>query len=217
MGQEPAETARETQPRQPRAPGLRLLGVLRARGWRGARGRAAEPVLRVRYRALEALVQAAPYAVPPFDVAALRGHQRVLDGVLRRGTVLPLPYGVVFRGRRPLIRFLEEQYLVLDEGLSLLEGHWELRVHVAAPGIAEPAPELSELATQHYTELRRHARAAVPFPRTPGRLLSAAFLVDRRVWVEFVERSEQLGALHPELTLDVTGPWPPYDFVRLLP
>ena len=36
------------------------------------------------------------------------------------------------------------------------------------------------------------------------------------VWVEFVERIEDYGAHHPSLTFDVTGPWPPYDFVRLV-
>jgi hypothetical protein len=66
-----------------------------------------------------------------------------------------------------------------------------------------------------YSELRRYARAAIPLQVTPGRILSAAFLVPRAGWIEFVERSDDMGLSHPELTFDLTGPWPPYDFVRL--
>jgi hypothetical protein len=46
--------------------------------------------------------------------------------------------------------------------------------------------------------------------------MTAAFLVGRASWIEFVERADDLGTAHPNLTFDVTGPWPPYDFVRTL-
>ncbi len=134
---------------------------------------------------------------------------------MRRGTVLPAPYGVVFRGRRALVRFLEDQYLALDEGLAFLEGHWELRVHAAPARGEEPSVELIDGADHVYAELRRSARAAIPFPRDEGRLLSAAFLVPRSSWIEFVNRAEDLVSARPSLTFDVTGPWPPYDFVRM--
>jgi hypothetical protein len=111
---------------------------------------------------------------------------------------------------------LQDQYLVLDEGLSFLDGQWELRLHIAA---AEPGEdielELSDLAMQLYSELRRRARAAVPFAAEGRRLLSAAFLVERGAWIDFVDRAEDLAAAHSEITFDITGPWPPYDFVRI--
>jgi hypothetical protein len=132
-----------------------------------------------------------------------------------RCTILPAPPGVVFSGRRSLVRFLDDQYLALVEGLALLEGHWELRLHVERSGAEAAggaAPDLSGL----YTELRRLARAAVSFPRREGRLLSAAFLVSRPEWIDFVEQTESLGASRPDLVLDLTGPWPPYDFVKLV-
>ncbi|MGQ0813916.1 MAG: GvpL/GvpF family gas vesicle protein [Gemmatimonadota bacterium] len=46
--------------------------------------------------------------------------------------------------------------------------------------------------------------------------MSAAFLVDRASWVEFIERIEDFGAHHRRFTFDVTGPWPAYDFVRIV-
>src|SRR5690606_33770585 len=153
--------------------------------------------------------------LPTLDPPQLVEHQRAVEYVMRRATILPAPPGVVFRGRRPLLKFMEDQYLALEEGLALLEGNWEIRLHIAAAA-GQADEDLARLAADAYAELRRHARAAVPF--SPGRdhLLSAAFLVERGGWIEFVEKAEELGAAHAGLAVDVTGPWPPYDFVRLV-
>lgn len=194
------------------ASGLYFYGVVRTRGWRG---RDSDEVLRVRYRDLEALVRPGPYKLPAVDGPHVQAHHRIVEGAMRRGTVLPAPYGVVFRGRRALVRFLEDQYLALDEGLAFLEGHWELRVHATPSGGDDPTPELIDAAVHVYAELRRFARAAIPFPRDERRLLSAAFLVERGTWIDFVNRADDLVTAQPALSFDVTGPWPPYDFVRM--
>jgi len=195
-----------------------LYAVVRARSWRGRRIRqqGAEGLVHVRFRDLEALVRPVAYEQATGGEEEVRAHHRIVEGAMRRGPVLPLPYGIILRGRRQLVRLLQEQYLVLDDALSLVDGCWELRLHVAANAPAEAAAEVSDLAMHCYTELRRHARAAVPLPGDEGRrLLTAAFLVERGAWIEFVERAEDLGSAHPELSFDVTGPWPPYDFVRV--
>lgn len=205
--------------RLPAGQALYLFGVARVKTWRGGRVGAVEgeDVLRVRYRDIEALVRPVPFEMPQLDEAGVLAHQRTIENAMRRNTVLPLPFGIVFRGRRQLIRLLQEQYLVLDEGLSFLEGHWELRLHISpAPG-GEPDAELGDVAMQLYSELRRHARAAVPFPAEGRRLLSAAFLVDRSAWIEFMDRADDLNQSHAEVVFDITGPWAPYDFVRITP
>lgn len=190
--------------------GLYLYGVARTRSWR-AGGTEAEGLVKVRFRDLEALVRPVTYTVPRLEDAGVREHQRFVEAAMRRGTILPAPFGVVFRGRRAAIRFLEDQYIALDEGLAFLDGHWELRLHIAG----DDDEALRDLATELYSELRRLARAAIPLAAGEGRLLSAAFLVGRTSWIEFIERSDDLGSAHPELAFDVTGPWPPYDFVSL--
>lgn len=195
--------------------GLYLYGVVRARGWRGFERRSAE-IQRVRYRDIEALVRPTTFQLPGSATEDIELHQKVVENVMRRTTILPAPFGVVFKGKRPLIRVLQEQYLVFDEGLSLLDGHWELRLHVSAAAVGEVEDALSDEAMTIYTELRRFARAAVPFPSQGKRVMSAAFLVDRTSWVEFIERIEDFGSHHAALTFDITGPWPPYDFVRVV-
>jgi hypothetical protein len=196
---------------------LYFYGVARARTWRGGRVAVVdgEEILRVRYRDLEALVRPVHFEMPLLDEAAVLAHQRVVEAAMRRSTVLPAPFGVVFRGRRQLVRLLQEQYLVLDEGLAFVDGHWEMRLHIVPAGDGEPDIELGDVAMQLYSELRRHARAAVPFPAEGRRLMSAAFLVERSAWIDFMERAEDLNTAHAEVGFDITGPWPPYDFVRI--
>ena len=201
-----------TEERDTAADGLYLYGVIRARNWRTGVPEG-DAIIRVRYRDLEALVRPVPYRVPHLDDAALAEHQRMVDATHRRGTILPAPFGLVFRGRRAVIRLLEDQYIVLDEGLAFLDNHFELRLHIAPA--ADDSLELADLATHLYSELRRFARAALPLRTAPGRILSAAFLVERSAWIEFIDRTDDIEAQHPELSMDVTGPWPPYDFVRI--
>jgi len=194
---------------------LYLFGFARARGWRGLERRNRE-VQRVRYRDIEAIVRPCAFELPTNDEDGIAQHQKMVEAVMRRATVLPVPFGVVFKGRRALIRFMEEQYLVFDEGLALLDGHWELRLHISASAVGEVEDALGDEAMDIYSELRRFARAAVPFAADDRRLVSAAFLVDRTTWVEFIERIEDFGAQHKDLNFDVTGPWPAYDFVRVV-
>lgn len=195
-----------------------FYGVARARSWRGGRISKieGEDVVRIRYRDLEALVKPVAYEMVPHDAENVNAHQRVVENAMRRGTILPVPFGIIFRGRRQLIRVLQEQYLVLDEGLSFVDGHWELRLHVSSATPGEVDEDLSDMAMECYSELRRYARAAVPLQREGKRIMTAAFLVERTTWIEFVERADDMGAAHPEMVFDVTGPWPPYDFVRTI-
>ena len=48
-----------------------------------------------------------------------------------------------------------------------------------------------------------------------GRLLSSAFLIDRAEYSAFELRVREQGRRVEGLRLQLTGPWPPYDFVRM--
>lgn len=223
---EPAEPAGRPAPRKEgRGEGERsepstgyyFYGVSRAGAWRsalGGRDRERDEVLRIRYRDLEALVRSVPFSMPDVDSELVQEHQRVIWGASQRDTVLPGPCGIVFRGRRAVIRFLQEQYIPLDEGISLVEGHWELRLHLK-PTVQEERSEAAEAALHVYSELRRFSRSAFPFAHEDEHVLSAAFLVNRGSWLQFMDHAEELGRRHTDLVFDVTGPWPPYDFVRM--
>src|SRR5690625_790288 len=196
--------------------GIYLYGVTRAHGWRRPPlpRRPQLDLRRIRFRELEAIGSIIEYAIPELGDEEVLQHQEIVGELASRRTLLPAPPGIIFSGRRALAGFLDDQYLNLVEGLTLLEGHWEFRVHIrTGTGLELPA---EAQVTALYAELRRSARAALTLAEDETSAMSAAFLVERGSWIPFVEGVEELAGSEPGMTIDLTGPWPPYDFVRLI-
>jgi hypothetical protein len=199
-------------------PGLLLHGVVRARrGGRSLAKVASGADELVDHKGLSALVHIVPYRLPTWEVQTIREHSATIERAMRRGTVVPAPYGIVFKGRDQVTEFLENQRIALEEALAFLDGAFEMRLHIRPSGgyfnLSEG--EQADRTAEFYTALRRRSRAAFKLPPKGQRILSGAFLVNRADWVSFVEYADELDAEHPEFLFDLTGPWPPYDFVRM--
>jgi hypothetical protein len=213
------EEVEAQRPEAPEEQGLLLHGVVRARGHERPLAKLAVATGEelVEHEGLAALVRAVPYRLPEWDTELIRKHSSTIERAMRRVTIVPAPYGIVFRGREQVVEFLEDQRVALDETLSFFDGMFEMRLHVQpsgqSPYMAES--EQADRAASFYTALRRRSRAAFTFPPAGQRILSAAFLVSRADWVSFVEYADEIDANHPEFRFDLTGPWPPYDFVRI--
>jgi hypothetical protein len=212
-------TAESERPDRGEESGLLLRGVVRYRGHeRGLAKLAAAPEDQlVEHAGLAALVCAVPYRLPEWDRERVREHSTAIERAMRRSTIVPAPYGIVFQGREQVVDFLETQHVALDEALSFLDGTFEMRLHITPSG---RHPDVSEgdqadQAAGFYTALRRRSRAAFTLPHSGRRILSAAFLVSRADWVSFVEYADEMDADHPEFQFDLTGPWPAYDFVTM--
>jgi hypothetical protein len=203
----------------PDTEGRLLRGVMRFRGHerRLAKLAAGPEDELIEHRGLAALVHPVPYRLPDWDRERLREHSSVVERAMRRTTIVPAPYGIVFRGRDQVVDFLSDHKFAVEEVLAFFDGTFEMRLHIQPSG---KRPDISEslqadTAASFYTALRRRSRAAFTLPTSGNRLLSGAFLVGRADWVHFVEYADQLDADHPEFLFDLTGPWPPYDFVKM--
>jgi hypothetical protein len=94
------------------------------------------------------------------------------------------------------------------------------RVHVWRPGDAserEVGADLAAAAAETLRDLRRSAVATVPLrtEEITGIVLSAAFLIEQELWKEFASKVTEEGSRVNNLRLELTGPWPPYDFVHM--
>lgn len=202
-------------PRAAPAHGWMLLGVLRAPA-EDAAWDPANPALGVelvREGGLAALL--APAAAPgqEADAESVAARHWEVHRALLRGDVLPAPVGVVFAEPDQVRAFLTESHAGLSGALERVAGRWEFRLHVEVVDAAFSRDLALDLSTHIYAELRRISAAAVTLPVTGTRVLSAAFLVDRGASSAFQDRLEVLARLNSALGLDLTGPWPPYDFV----
>jgi hypothetical protein len=161
------------------------------------------------------------FALDEATPAEVERHRIIVDGIFRRTTVLPAPFGTVFRAADVLTRWMELHYVSLTGALEFVEDRNVARVHIVrADGKdedREAGSDLAAAATESFRALRRRAVAVVPLrlEQVTGLVLSAAFLVERDLWKEFGRAVEEQQDAHHLLRFDLTGPWAPYDFVGM--
>ena len=200
---------------------LRLYGVAAVES--GHTDTLAEGTTLTHYRALAAIVEASNYSAVSLDDGEMTKYLRVLEEAHTHGAVLPAPPGTVFQSKNTLTRWLELHYFTLTEALSVIEGHAAARVSITTQGDKEdPDAQKSyaALAAESLRLLRGQAAATVTLPRADGDeeegvVARASFLIDTQRWKAFEDIVSKEAQRQASLDFKVTGPWPPYDFVRM--
>ena len=198
---------------------LRLYGVAAVES--GQLASLAEGTFLVHYRALAAIVEVSPYTSKPLEEDEMAKYLLVLEDAYVHSAVLPAPPGTVFQSHSTLMRWLELHYFTLTEALSVIEGHAAARVSIMANGkIEEPGRSFAALAAESLRLLRGHAAATVTLPKADGDdedgvVARASFLVDSQRWQLFKDIVSKEAVRQSALDFRVTGPWPPFDFVRM--
>ena len=199
---------------------LRLYGVAAVES--GQAMSLAEGTTLVHYRALAAVVEPSPYSVSTLEDNDVSKYLAVLEEAHSHSAVLPAPPGTVFRSQSTLTRWLELHYFTLTEALSVVEGHAAARVSVTSRGRQgeDAIRGLTALAAESLRLLRTQAAATVTLPKADGDdeegvVARASFLIDTERWQGFVDTVSKEAKRQTSLDFAVTGPWPPYDFVRM--
>lgn len=172
-------------------------------------------------RELAAIVEDTEYSVQNAGDAEMARHLQVVTTFFNRDAILPAPVGTVFRTREILERWMDLHYVALSDALAWVEDRVAARVHINRAGGRGPdkdaGADIAGVAGEVMRSLRRHAVSTVPLrsEETTGVVLSAAYLVERQLWKEFSEAVEEERDRHQGIRVDMSGPWPPYDFVRV--
>ena len=171
-------------------------------------------------RDVAAVCAQSPYARPEPTPERIDHFAAVVDAYSQRGPMLPAPMGVVFRSRDAVQRWLELHFVSLSDALNYVENRVVARVHVWRPGDPaerEVGADLAAIAADSMRVLRSSSVTTVPLrlEKLTGIVLSAAYLVEVERWNEFTSQVEELGRESSDLRFEVTGPWPPYDFVQM--
>jgi hypothetical protein len=207
--------------------GLRLYGVAALES--SAVASLAEGTSIIPFRMLGAVVAPSRYARISLNEVEMGEYTRVLEEVQSNSSVLPAPPGTVFRTRESLARWLELHYFTLTQAIGVVEGHAEARVLITKSSIAdapdatseeikENTKQLAAVASDSMRVLRGQAAATISLPAADDDttvVSHASFLVDMERWGLFTELVEKEDQRHTDLDFRLTGPWPPYDFVRM--
>ncbi len=182
----------------------------------------AEGTTLVHYRALAAIVEPAPYSASPLGDDDMGNYVRVLEESHSHAAVLPAPPGTVFQSQSTMMRWLELHYFTLTEALAVVEGHTAARVSITTHGSQEDdsGKSLAGMAAESLRLLRSQAAATVSLPMADGDnedgvVARASFLIDTQRWQAFTDTVSAEAKRQTGLDFRVTGPWPPYDFVRM--
>ena len=200
---------------------LRLYGVAAVES--GQTTSLAEGTTLVHYRALAAIVEPSSYASINLDDGEMAKYLAVLEKAYSHVTVLPAPPGTVFKSQPTLTRWLELHYFTLTEALSVVEGHAAARVSITIQRTQEDGDgekSFAALAAESLRLLRSQAAATVTLPKAEGDeedgvVARASFLIDSQRWQSFQDTVSKEARRQSSLEFKVTGPWPPYDFVRM--
>lgn len=179
----------------------------------------------VSFRDLGALVSESAYSAPPPTAQNLAEYRRVVETAFARQTIVPAPFGTVFRGRDSLVRWLELHYFTLTDAVTFVADRAMARVTVSfgeepdnTTAMAVDADLLETAADESFRLLRRHAVASLTVANhTTGArpAATASFLVERERWDVFSDIVREEQKRLREMHVECTGPWPPYDFVRM--
>ena len=198
---------------------LRLYGIIMQDGHVAAKlpqGLQLQPL-----RELAAITEDGDYRPGDVDAAEVERHLAIVSGLYRAEPVLPAPVGTTFRSTEVLQKWMELHYVALSDALAWVEDRLGARVHITRAmgkeSDKEAGSDLAAIAAQVTRSLRRHAVSTVPLrnEEVTGIVLSAAYLVERELWEEFADSVDAEADAHPTIRLELTGPWPPYDFVKI--
>ena len=120
-------------------------------------------------------------------------------------------------------------FVTLTQALGSIEGHGQARLTITKTAgidaedatvaeLNESSKQLLATASQSMRVLRGQAAATVSLPVHEDDthiVAHASFLVDLEQWSEFAELVRGEDARHASLDFRLSGPWPPYDFVRM--
>ena len=179
----------------------------------------------VSFRDLGALVSESAYVAPATSTQHIAEYRRVVEGAFARQTIVPAPFGSVFRSREALMRWLELHYFTLLEAVSFVTDRAMARVVVSygdepenTTTMAIDADAIDTAADESFRLLRRHAVASLVVNNHTGEAGPAArasFLIERERWDLFTDVVREEQRRLREIQVECTGPWPPYDFVRM--
>lgn len=197
---------------------LQLFGIIAADP--GTRSPAPDTTL-IPFRAIAALVAPAPYQRITLDDERVQTYAQTVEEAYRLAPILPAPPGTIFRSRSALGRWLELHYVTLSDALALVDGSSAGRVTIRLREPAENEETFREwhlVATEIMRTLRGNASALtiLEAPAADERTVGVgSFLIERERWAAFEGSLAAERKRHPSLDFVMTGPWPPYDFVKM--
>lgn len=171
----------------------------------------------VDHRTLSALVTEVDTVEPEQTDENTRAHDEVLQQLLEYDggrTVVPMQYGMAFKNARTLKSVLREARPAFRRTLNDIEGTVELGLKVLTEEDATVDGEsIREEVAERFDDISLGTADDDLF--SDRLVVNRSYLVDRKDRDAFDEAVGEFEDDHPELLVQYTGPWAPYNFVDI--
>ena len=177
----------------------------------------ATDVYSIEHRSMVAIVSDVDTLEPEESEENVRAHDEVLQSVATGGegrTVVPMQFGMVFEGKRPLKNVLRNSRVAFTSALRGVEGCVEVGLKVVAP--EEESVDEEAIREAVGDELEPLAEGVDRGEKFSDRLvLNRSYLVAEDDREAFDAAVGELEERFDEVTFQYSGPWAPYSFVDI--
>jgi hypothetical protein len=177
-----------------------------------------EEVYTIPFRNVAAVVSESPMKDYELTENNMKKHEEVVRRVMEEHTVVPVEFGTVIQNERILKHLLKKAYDPVRECLRLVNNMVELGIKAVINGdivFADPEKR-KECAASILESLNNRAKQLVKDDLFSDRLiLNASFLVNKEEINTFSNEVTGLQEKYPMIKLLYSGPWAPYNFVRI--
>ncbi len=143
-------------------------------------------------------------------------HRKVVEQVMKEHSVLPVAYGMAFKNKKLLLIAMSVGYKAMKKAMNEVDNRVELGVKLFLPKENATWDGKEECKSVFLETLKKKAIQSKELKLFSERLiLNTSFLIDRDKINDFSSEVEQLGNKYPDLKIQYSGPWPPYNFVDI--
>lgn len=147
----------------------------------------------------------------------VRAHNDVLQEALEYDggrTVVPMQFGMAFKDEATLKNLLKGAKTTFTRALDEVEGKVELGLKVVTgDGADVDAMEIQQEAAERFDSIAAATERGGQF--SDRLVLNRSYLIERDDQEAFNEAVGQFEEDYPDLLVQYTGPWPPYNFVDI--
>ena len=143
-------------------------------------------------------------------------HRKVVEQVMKEHSVLPVAYGMAFKNKKLLLIAMSVGYKAMKKAMNEVDNRVELGVKLFLPKEKATWDGKDKCKSVFLEALKKKAVQSKELKLFSERLiLNTSFLIDRDKINDFSSEVEQLGNKYPDLKIQYSGPWPPYNFVDI--
>lgn len=151
------------------------------------------------------------------DEEDIKTHTYVVNEVMKKYSVIPVAYGMVFKNKKLVDISMRSGYQAMRKAMKIVDNKVELGVKVILPKDSDGDRQKAEQCKKEFSEtLKQIAFDSKNLNLFSKRLImNGSFLVEKDKIEAFSNEIERLRTKYDSFKVQYSGPWSPYNFIDI--